>query len=305
MGSIQEKQMLKDFGFQDEAQLQRYLKSSPRERYTIYKFNWRMKMMSKYNGINSGIKKSIIKFHTEYEDYVINHQTGSLMNWPKKATEQSEYLFERLEKPWILEKHGGLLFSVKDSLGTYRFRALTLNELFEALDICYRESTASGARVKSWKLSLNWWECVLTYNKKRNQGVLWTGRDYDVALLICDNIISTWNTKTGDWKPWNNSWSKLAHQKLSGIKYGYPVISTNMGGLISSVLKGLSQHTGPLKRDMKFEDVSNFVFREGLTGMKQAAFIIATAFAVGGSNAAKIINGFHEQHGIPKWWEKR
>jgi hypothetical protein len=55
---------------------------------------------------------------------------------------------------------------------------------------------------------------------------------------------------------------------------------------------------------MKFEDIANFVFREGLTGAKHAAFILATAFAVGGSRAAKLINGFHEQHGIPKWWEK-
>ncbi len=304
MISPQEKQMLKDFGFQDESQFKKYMNSPPRERYTIYKFKWRMVMMSKYNGINTSLKKSIVKFHTEYEDYVIQHQKGSLFNWPSKAKEQSEYLFERLAKPWILEKHGGLLFSIKDPAGNYWFRALTLNELFEALDICHKESIKSGAAVKPWKLSLNWGEGVLTYNKKRNKGVLWTGKDYDVALLICDNIVSAWDTKTGDWKPWNNSWSKLAHQKLTGIKYGYPVTNTNMGGLISSVLKGLSQHTGPLKRDMKFEDVSNFVFREGFTGMKQAAFIIATAFAVGGSNAAKIINGFHEQHGIPKWWEK-
>jgi hypothetical protein len=304
MASPQEQQMLKDFGFQNEARLKQYLNTPPRERYTIYKFKWRLIMMSKYNGINSGIKKDVVKFHTEYEDYVIQHQRGGLINWTQKSKDQSEYLFDRLKNPWFLEKHGGLIFSVKDPFGNYWFRALTLNELFEALDICYKESTKSGATIKPWKLSLNWWECVLTYNKKRNRGVLWTGKDYDVALMICDNIVSTWDTKTGDWKPWNNSWSKLAHQKLTGIKYGYPVTTAKRGGLISSVLEGISQHTGPLKRDMKFEDVSDFVFREGFTGMKQAAFIIATAFAVGGSNAAKIINGFHEQHGIPKWWEK-
>ncbi len=304
MVSIQEQQMLKDFGFQDETQLQKYLNISPRERYTKYNFKWRMKMMSKYRGIISAIKQNIIKFHTDYEDYVINHQKGSLTDWPKKAKDQSEYLFERLEKPWMLIKHESILFSIKDPTNNYWFRALTLYELFEALDICFRESAASGAIVKSWKLSLNWWECYITYNKKRNMGSLWTGRDYDVALMICDNITSTWDSKTGDWKPWNNSWSKLAHQKLTGIKYGLIKSVPDFGGRTPSVLEFVKHHSDTFKRDIKFEDISNFVFREGFTGMKQAAFILATAFTVGGSRAAKIINGFHEQHGIPKWWEK-
>ncbi len=304
MGSLQKQNMLKDFGFQDEAQLQKYLSQNPGDRYKIYKFRWRLLMMSKYKDAGLSIKKDIIRFHTEYEDYVIKNQRGGLVNWPKKATEQSEFLFERLEQPWILEKHNGLLYSIKDPWGNYWFRALALNEFFEALDICFRESMTSGVRVKPWKLSLNWFECYLTYLKKRNNGFLWTGKDYDVALMICDNITSTWNSQTGDWKPWNNPWSQLAHKKITGIKYGFCKAGSDFGGRAPSVLEFVKHHTSPVQRDMKFEDIANFVFREGLTGAKHAAFILATAFAVGGSRAAKLINGFHEQHGIPKWWEK-
>ncbi|MDD4108327.1 MAG: hypothetical protein PHH93_06385, partial [Prolixibacteraceae bacterium] len=279
MGSIQEKQMLKDFGFQDEAQLQKYLNISPGERYKIYKFRWRLIMRSKYKDSGTSVNKDLIRFHTEYEDYVINHQKGGLVNWPPKAKEQSEYLFERLEKPWVLERHAGILFSIKDPLGNYWFRALNSDEYFEALDICYRESKNNNARVKGWKLSLDWWECYTTYQKKRNNGVLWTGKDYDVALMICDNITSTWDTATGDWKPWNNSWSGLAHRKLTGIKYGFCKTGPEFGGRSPSVLEFVKHHASPAQRNINFEDIANFVFREGLTRAKQAAFILATAFA--------------------------
>src|SRR5690606_36605349 len=94
---------------------------------------------------------------------------------------------------------------------------------------------------KPWTLSLKWNECVSTYYRKRNKGVLWVCKDYDVALMLCDNIISTWDTKTGNWKPWNNSWSRLAHQKLSGIiKYGYIATSKNRGLISDAIIKGLS-----------------------------------------------------------------
>ena len=305
MISAKEKQMLKDFGFKDPAHLKKALKINPRNRYNIYTFKWRLKMMSKYKTLSSRVKNDIVKFLTEYEDYVIKNQKGSLRNWPKDAKDHAEYLFDRLVKPWKLIKHGSLLFSVKDPDNNYWFRALDLEELFKAMKICYSKSKKSGAKVKPWVLSLKWTECVSTYKRKRNRGFYWVGKDYDIALMICDNIISTWNTKTGDWKPWKNSWSQLAHRKLVGIKYGYIITSKNRGRLISPIRKGLSQYSGTLKRNMKFDDVSNLVFKEGLSGMKKAAFIIATAFAVGGSRAAKIINGFHEQHGIKKWWEKR
>jgi hypothetical protein len=305
MATQLEKQMLQEFGFRDHDHLRRYLNISPRERYGNYKFKWRQIIKGKYAGAGSSVKNDLFKFLTGYEDYVIKNQKGNLSNWPKKATDQAEYLFDRLVYPWNLIKHGRLLFSVKDPKNNYWFRALTLKELFEALDICYNESKKSGAIVKPWTLSLKWGECVNSYNQKRKKAILWLGKDYDVTLMICENIISTWNTKSGDWKPWNNSWSKLAHQKLTGIKYGYIKTTKNRGGLIAGITAGLSAYPGLLKRDMRFSDVANFVCNEGLTGMKQAAFIIATAFAVGGSNAAKIINGFHEQQGIPKWWEKR
>jgi hypothetical protein len=305
MATLQEKQMLKEFGFSDHDHLQRSLKVSAREGYRNYKFKWRLIMRSRYNGINSKVKNDLINYFTRYEDYVIINQKGNLTDWPGKAKDQAEYLFDRLVYPWALIKHNRLLFSVKDPKNTIWFRALTLKELFEALDICYKESKKSGAKVRPWKLSLKWSECVASYNQKRKKAILWIGKDYDVALMICDNIISTWNTKSGDWKPWNNSWSKLAHQNLTGIKYGYITTTKNRGGLVAGITAGLSVYPGFLKRDMKFSDVTNFVFNEGLTGMKQAAFILATAFAVGGSNAAKIINGFHQQYGIPKWWQKK
>jgi hypothetical protein len=305
MATMQEKQMLKEFGFQDHIHLQKSVNIPPRKRYRNYKFKWRLILKEKYTGAGSSVKNDLIKFLTEYEDYVIKNQKGNLSDWPKKAKDQAEYLFDRLVYPWNLIKHGRLLFSVKDPQNNYWFRAMTLNELFEALDICYNESKKTGARIKPWTLSLKWTECVTSYNQKRKRAILWLGKDYDVTLMICDNIISTWSTKTGDWKPWNNSWSKLAHQKLTGIKYGYMTTLKNGGGLIAGITAGLSAYPGLLKRDMRFSDVANFVCNEGLSGMKQAAFILATAFAVGGSNAAKIINGFHEQHGIPKWWEKK
>lgn len=305
MISTLEIKLLKDFGFTSYAHFQKSLTIPPKGRYRIYHFKWRLTMMSKYKPVHSPIKNSVITFFTQYEDYVIKNQKGSLANWPKNAKDQSEYLFERLVTPWKLIKHGSLLFSIKDPKNTLWFRALDLQELFKALDICYKESKKSGAKVKPWTLSLKWNECVATYKQKRKRGILWVGKDYDVALMLCDNIISTWDTKTGNWKPWNNAWSRLAHQKLSGIiKYGYIATPKNQGLISDSIMKGLSAIPGTQKKEARFDDVSNFVFKEGLSGMKQAAFIIATAFAVGGSRAAKIINGFHEQHGIPKWWKR-
>jgi hypothetical protein len=246
--------------------------------------------MSKYKSVSFSIrweKNSIITFFTQYEDYVIKYQKGGSPNWPKGAEIKYEYLFERLVKPWKIIKHKGRIFSIKDPKGAFWFRALDLSELFKALDICYDKSKKSGAKVKPWKLSLKWAECVAYYKKKRNKGYSWVKKDYDVALLIADNIISTWNTKTGDWKPWNNKWCKLAHKNLTGLKY-------NLAGVSRKV-----------KNKTEFKDIVNWVFQNGLTGIKRAAFILATAFAVGGTRAAKIINGFHNQYGIRKWWEKR
>ncbi len=283
--------MYKDFGFNSKAHFETVKNINPRSRYRFYDIKWRLKMMSKYKNVSFTLrwdKYSIDSFFSQYEDYVIRGQSGAPINsWPKDAKEQYEYLFERLVRPWIIIKHGRLIFSIKSPNNIIWFRALDLQELFEAMKICFKKSKQENASVKPWDLSLKWNECVTSYRIKRNYGAFWIGKDYDVALLICDNIISTWNKNTGDWKPWNNKWSQKAYQGLTGIKY-------NKIGVNSKV-----------KNKIEFSDISNWVFSKGLKGMKQAAFIIAVAFTVGGSRAARIINGFHEQHGIAKWWEKR
>jgi hypothetical protein len=308
MISRRDKQMLSDFGFKDYNDLKQYFNTqrhSIKVRYRKYDFKWRLKMMSKYKNDTSAIKKEIIRFHTQYEDFVIKNQRGNTVNiWPEKSKNQLEYLFERLVQPWKLTKHGNFLFSIQSPDHTDWFRALSTSEFFEAMDICYKASQKTGARVRPWKLRLKANECANSYNQKKDQGALWVSKDYEVALLIAINIIATWDTKTGDWKPWPflGSWGTLARDHFKyELKHGYAV--TKGKSIFSRALYVAlkNQNPGrPLQRDVKFQDITNFVFRKGNTGMKQAAFIIASAFAVGGDRAGRIIGSFCDQYNIPK-----
>lgn len=293
--------MFKDFGFNSKAHFIGLRKLKPKERYRYYDFKWRLKMASKYKNISFLLrwdKNLIIAFFNQYEYYVIINQKGSRVNsWPKNAKNQYEYLFKRLVKPWTIIKHGSSLYSIKDPNNIFWFRALETKELFKAMDICNKISKRTRAKTKPWVLSLKWSSCVLSYMKKRNTGALWIGKDYDVALTICDNIISTWDTKTGDWKPWNSKWCKLAHNDLRhSIKYGqFKHLGT--AGVSSSITKGLNSIS--TTKIVTFSDISNWVHKKGSKGMKQAAFMLLVAFWIGGSRAAKIITSFRKQHGIP------
>ena len=98
------------------------------------------------------------------------------------------------------------------------------------------------------------------------------------------------------------SWGKLARQHFAyHLKYGFPITkgTTALDVAAYTALSALSSKK-QLSRDVKFQDIANFVFRKGNKGMKQAAFIIGVAFSVGGSSASRIIGSFCDQYNIPK-----
>ena len=129
----------------------------------------------------------------------------------------------------------------------------------------------------TYKLGLTYGACKKSYNHYKNKGAIWMKRDWFVALIICKNITSTWDTRTGDWKPWNNSWCKLAHQK--------PGFTINKFKL----------------RDNKVQyiHIARFVQTKGLGGMAKGAYIMGVAFAVGGETAGRVITGFCRDNNIP------
>jgi len=305
MLSLFEKQLLKEFGFNDLSNLQAALNQPMRTRYSHYNFRWRLILKSKYQNVKPAVKNLLSKYFVQYENYVLKNQRGTPVNyWPQKAKMQSEYLFDRLVKPWKLTKHRNLLFSIKNPDNKIYFRALDPVEFFKAMDICYKESKQKGAKTKPWKLRLKTSECASSYKGKSNMGAIWVKDDYKIAFLICINIASTWNPQKGDWKPWTflGSWGTLAREHFNyHLKHGFP-LKRGKSALDIATYTGLSaiSKNKQITRDVKFQDIANFVFRKGNKGLKQAAFIIGVAFAVGGSTASRIIGSFCDQYNIPK-----
>ncbi len=303
MTSHQDNRMLSDFGFRDLNHLQKFSKVKLWERSQIYQFQWRVKMMTKYRGVNTAVKKEIEIFHKEYEDYLFRNPKGYPAVWTKNAAGQFKYLFEKLEKPWKLIKHGGSLFSISDPHGVLWFRAISSDELIIALDICFEESQKNSTRCKPAELLLSWQECKNAYSvKKPAYSPFLKNKEYDIALLICDNVDSTWDSQTGEWKPWSNPWSKAAYQKLSKLKSEDAVNQQNMRYVKNfSVSDKLIKDADSQK--VSFDEMVNFVFYEGLAEMQNAASVLYLAFATENTRSSAIINDFYELHRISKWWK--
>jgi hypothetical protein len=281
--------MLRDFGFKDHASLKSALKTNPRTRNKSYNFKWRLIMMQKYAYHYSIVKIDIQKYFEEYESYKL--KTGASAGYqtlPPESLRKAEYLFGSWRgNPWKQITHGKGLYSIKDPRGNLWFKALDSDELKQAVEICtYPVNKNKFPPTKpvpkvnppgTYKLALNYNKCRTDYNHYKNKGSIWMKKDWLVALMICKNITSTWDTRSGDWTPWNNSWCKMAHQK--------PGFDINKFKL----------------RDGKVEyiNIARFVITNGLGGMARGAYILGVAFAVGGSTAGKIMTGFCRDNNIP------
>jgi hypothetical protein len=289
MASSRDIMLLKDFGFKDYPSLKRALKSSPQSKKSHYDFRWHLKMLSKYHYYISPVKIDITNYFEEYENYKL--KTGTSAGYPTLPSEtrrKADHLFGTWRgNPWKQITHGKGLFSIKDPSGNIWFRAIDSRELVQAIDICcYPVNKNKFPPTKpvpkvnkpgTYKLNLDYNKCKASYNQYKNKGSLWMKRDWFVALMICRNITSTWDTRTGDWKSWNNKWCRMAHEKP-----GYTINKFKL-------------------RDgnVQYIDIARFVITKGLGGMAKGAYILGVAFAVGGDTAGKIITGFCRDNHIP------
>ncbi len=280
--------LLKDFGFKDYDSLKESLKILPANRSRMFDFQWRIKMLTKYSTHFSRVSMDISGFYRDYESYLIRTQKENLNYQPKpETTKKEEYLFGSWRgNPWKKTPAGTGLWIIQDPRRYTWFRGIGRLKLDEAIEICERESRKRFPPTRpvpksnpegTYKLKLDYNRCKVNYHKNKNRGSIWMKRDWFVALMICRNITSTWDTRTGDWKPWNNKWCRIAHER--------PGLTINKFKL----------------RDGKVEymDIARFVISEGLSGMAKGAYIIGVAFAVGGDTAGRIITGFCRDNGIP------
>jgi hypothetical protein len=289
MASPRDIMMLRDFGFKDHASLKNALKTNPRARSRSYDFTWRLKMVPKYEYYYSAVKIDITKYYEEYEDFKLRGGTSTgYQTMPSESLKKAEYLFGSWRgNPWKQITLGKGLYSIKDPRGSLWFSAIDSRELVQAIDICcYPVNKNKFPPTKpvpkmnkpgTYKLNLDYNKCKASYNQYKNKGSLWMKRDWFIALMICKNITTTWDTRTGDWKPWNNKWCRMAHEK--------PGFTINKFKL----------------RDGKVQyiDIARFVMTKGLGGMAKGAYILGVAFAVGGDTAGKIITGFCRDNHIP------
>jgi len=262
-------------------------------------------MNSKYPGVhhNYTVKKDVIKYFTLYEDYVIKYQRGFVLGkWPKKTKDQYEHIFDRLTSPWKLIDHGSYIYTIKSPYNIIEYRAIDMGQLFKAIDKIYKRY--KNYKTKPWALRLDAKEVARSF-RTANKGAMWVPKDYEIVLAVCINIISTWNTRTGDWKPWSNymfgSWPQLVHDRFQGdLKYGY-AIRENKNLLTKAYYRSISHLNlkKPITRDVKFSDITNFIFAKAERGHIQAAFILGSAFITGGSRAGRIIGSFCQQYHIP------
>jgi hypothetical protein len=280
--------MLKDFGFRDYDSLKKSLKTAPGRRSGMYDFQWRIKMLTKYGTHYSRVSIDLSAFFKGYEDYLIRTQKENINYQPRsETTKREEYLFGSWRgNPWKKTPTGTGLWTIKDPQGYTWFRGIGRLKLDEAVEICERESKKRFPPTKpvpkinpegTYKLKLDYNTCKASYNKYKNRGSIWMKKDWFVALMICRNITSTWDTRNGDWKPWNNKWCKIAHER--------PGLTINKYKLSDG--------------KVEYIDVARFVIHEGLGGMAKGGYIIGVAFAVGGDTAGKIITGFCRDNNIP------
>lgn len=286
-----------------------------RDIYQIWSINWRQVVKTydnpthKNNREVNRVLQQIRKRYKEYEDHRIRHVDPGRYAWSAKEHEDFSYLFDRLERPWKFKKENGFYtiyhpHAVSFSEQSIWFRAVKSEELPKAMQVCKRETRKLGIREKPWKLPFTWNDCQQAYRKRITTGFtgLGVGKNYDIALVIAENILKTWDGYKKEWQPWNNAWSKLAHQELSITFDDIPM----RPGYTATFRNGRLQ-VSRYERSRKwgFEDIVHFVFSKTLAADKKAAWILSVAFAVGGERAARLINGFHEQHNLRKWWETR
>ena len=246
-------------------------------------------MVPKYENCYSAVKIDITKYYEDFENLKLKGGTSTgYQTIPSESLKKAEYLFGNWRgNPWKQITHGKGLYSIKDPRGNLWFRAIDSRELVQAVDICCYPINKNKFpptrpipkvnKPDTYKLKLDYKKCVVSYNQKKNEGSSYMKKDWFVALMICKNITSTWDTRTGDWKPWNNKWCKLAHEK--------PGFTINKFKL----------------RDGKVEyiDIARFVITNGLGGMAKGAYILGVAFAVGGDTAGRVITGFCRDNNIP------
>ncbi len=335
MATQSEIRMIRDFGFSSEADLNSKLSlvkggvilNNPGTAQRLWKkrdFKWRIKFLSKYHILStqgSSIASKISSYYDSIENAALKYCSGSYVyTSTPKAEKQYQWLTNRLVRPWKLVPHGRLLSSIQGPNNYFHFKAIDYKQLIEALDICYKLSKRSGAAVKPYPLYLDWNECKSSFLKKYKAGSFirgfkytfhWTA-DLTLALLICANICKTWNTKTGDWKPYNNAWMKLVHkelhQQIRDGTFGFVSDRGWKGGLargLNSALRAAgTAKKGSVKPSVKFDHIVDFIAKKHRKRMDHAAIILRGAF-VGGWRGTKVINSVHEQYGYPKWWEKK
>ena len=331
MATPTEIQMIKDFGFSSEADLNSNLSLVKtgvlNNSFTVQRlwkkrdFKWRIKFLSKYHILpyqGSSIASKINSYYDAIENAALKHCSGNYVYTSSPKTEkQFQWLTSRLVKPWKLTTHSKLLCSIQDPNNYFHFKAIDYRQLIEALDICYKLSIKNGAMAKPYPLYLDWEECKSSYKKRIRAGSFLRGKQYvshwskdlELALLICGNICKTWDTKTGDWKPHNNPWFKAVHRELhQQVRDGSFGFVSDRGlkgvlaqGLNTAVRGVKSQY---IKPSVKFEHIVDFIAKKHRKSMDHAAIILRGAY-VGGWRGTKVINSVHEQFGYPKWWEKR
>jgi hypothetical protein len=248
----------------------------------------------------------IKKTHKFHEDSRLRTGYTGRMDWTNEIEGYFSHLFERLETPWMIKEENSM-FTIWHPKGWHDengiwFRALRLDELRTAMLACLSETIRLGLRKKPWKLPFTWADCQSQYYGRCNNGsVWWHRRDYDIALLIANNILSTWDGYKKDWIPYDNQWCKFAHATMTITFSDVPIQQVKLNIRHNKWEFTRERST----RKWGFEDIVQFVYTHDLKAKQRAAWILATAFAVGGDRAARLINGFHEQHNLEKWWEKR
>lgn len=308
-----DKKLLEEFGFVDKngladnKQLKKALKSSPSARSQKYDYKWRLKLKKPYFSYST-IKTNIEKYYTEYEDYLINNSGGNPVT-TAEMSKQIGYLTDNRGNPWEIKPHRGkIIWYIKDPNRNFWFRALNNRQLLQAIRIIRTQYSSRFPPTKpklpgkgTYKLRLNYKKCEQKYNSIKNKGTRYQRAQNLIAILICLNISKTWNTQKGDWKPWNHSWFKLAHDKpyfqinKFRLRHG---INTNLSETVK-YWNDLAGKDSKSNRNVEFRDVKNFVNRWSSYGNAKGAYIAAVAFTVGGETAAKIITSFCRDNNIP------
>lgn len=266
--------MFQELGFKNLAHFRAKRRMAVSTRYHIYEFSWRL-IMRKYQSKNvvSLIDWSALEhFHTEYEDYVLKNYRGSLKNWSKAAQNQYDYLTKKLIRRWTIIKHSNRFFTIIDPGGVTWFRALDMDELFKALQICFLKGKGPTRR-KVYTHGLKWNDCVAGYNSRIKRGrSYWARVDLDISLIIAAKIIRTFDSKTGLWQTGGYKWALIVLKKLT------------------------------LNNKTSFDDIVNIVSAASLTSVHRGVYAIALFWGVGGNKAVNVIKGAYKRNNIPAWW---